>query len=77
MTKSDKIILQIVCKALDRNYKIDKRQLKDISWVEVMDIVTTQGVLGICFDAIEQLDATCRPDMENLISSGAVHGNLL
>ena len=53
MTKSDKIILQIVCKALDRNYKIDKRQLKDISWVEVMDIVTTLGVLGICFDVIE------------------------
>lgn len=67
MTKSDKIILQIVCKALDRNYKIDKRQLKDISWVEVMDIVTTQGVLGICFDVIEQFDATCRLDMENLM----------
>ena len=67
MTKSDKIILQIVCKALDRNYKIDKRQLKDISWVEVMDIVTTQGVLGICFDVIEQFDATCGLDMENLM----------
>ena len=55
MTKSDKIILQIVCKALDRNYKIDKRQLKDISWVEVMDIVTTQGVLGIALMRLSSL----------------------
>lgn len=67
MTNSDKIILELVCKALDGDYQVDSRLFKDANWAEVIEVVTTQGVLGICFDAIEQLDASCRPDMDNLM----------
>lgn len=36
-------------------------------WQEVMDIATSQGVLGICFDAMELLSADQRPGMDELM----------
>jgi len=47
---------------------------KDVPWAEVIEIATTQGVLGLCFEAIAlrhaqepELDAAYRPDMDNLM----------
>lgn len=55
MTKSDQIVLQLVRKALNAEYLVDSSMFKDACWAKVIDVATTQGVLGICFDAIEAL----------------------
>lgn len=38
-----------------------------VNWMEVIDIATKQGVLGLCFDAIEILPAEKRPDLDSLM----------
>jgi len=38
-----------------------------INWQEVMDVASQQGVMGVCFDAIELLPASARPDMDSLM----------
>lgn len=76
ITHTEKVILELIRKALDASYEVDASVFaKDAcgeqgrpNWAEVIEVATTQGVLGLCFEAIEQLDASCRPDMDNLMN---------
>lgn len=45
----------------------DMRLKADVCWAKVMEEATTQGVQGLCFDALELLPAEQRPDMEILM----------
>lgn len=38
-----------------------------VNWQEVMDVASQQGVVGVCFEGIELLSASARPDMDNLM----------
>lgn len=55
MTKSEKILLQLVAKAINEDYCLNLADFKKFNWVEVIDIASAQGVLAIAFDAIESL----------------------
>jgi len=39
----------------------------DVDWTGVINLATEQGVLGLCFDAIELSPADQRPDMDSLM----------
>lgn len=39
----------------------------DVSWADVINLATDQGVLGLCFDAIDLLPLEQRPDIDNLM----------
>lgn len=38
-----------------------------LDWGKIVDLATEQGVVGVCYDAIELLPSAQRPDLENLM----------
>ncbi len=67
MTK-ESLVLYLIRKALISN--IESPFLSDVSneiWEDALILATRQGVLAICFEAIEQLSATQRPPLELLL----------
>ena len=67
MTK-ESLVLYLIRKALSSN--IESPFLSDVSneiWEDALILATRQGVLAICFEAIEQLSATQRPPLELLL----------
>jgi hypothetical protein len=67
MTK-ESLVLNLICKALNSN--IESPFLSDVSneiWEDALIFATRQGVLAICFEAIEQLPANQRPPLELLM----------
>jgi len=67
MTAADRIVLSYICKVLNKEYVVNQKLFYNANWEEVIDIATIQGVLGLCFDAVELLPVECRPDMESLM----------
>ena len=67
MTK-ESLVLYLIRKALSSN--IESPFLSDVSneiWEDALILATRQGVLAICFEAIEQLPANQRPPLELLM----------
>lgn len=64
---SKHILLELLHKSLDKDYKVKVSLFKNINWVEVADLATTQSVISVCFDAFEELTQQCRPDLDNLM----------
>lgn len=64
MLKEQEVVLVLI-----RMVVSGKRQDIDnnVDWNKVFEIATEQGVLGLCFNAIEMLSIDQRPDMENLM----------
>ena len=67
MTTSDKIVISLIRKALCPKYKIDASLFVNSNWEEVMDAATVQGVLGICYESIENTPANQRPNLDCLM----------
>lgn len=61
-----KVVLELIRKSFDYNYSC--RFFKGINWADVIEIAYNQGIIGICFQRIEQLPANLRPDMNNLMN---------
>ena len=59
------IVLKLVRKALDSSWQIDLPE--EIDWEESLNLAIGQGVLGLCFEAVEKLPANQRPSLEMLM----------
>lgn len=65
MTKDQEIVFSLIKIALGHSPKASFDQ--DVDWLKVMDLATEQGVLGLCFEAIDKLPMECRPDVDTLM----------
>lgn len=61
MDKSAGVSLNLIRKIVDENCSADQQLLTHANWKVVMDFCLSQGVAGICFEAFEMLEKTCRP----------------
>lgn len=61
MDKTQSVVLSLIRKAIDNSTCIDEGIFIDVNWSEVISLCASQGVLGLCFDAIENLKEECRP----------------
>ena len=60
------LVISLVRKAVNPDYVIDKAVLAATDWSEVIAVCAAQGVLGLCFEAIETLEDH-RPPMPELM----------
>lgn len=65
MTKEHSVILDLIRKVVKTSSETVVPD--DVDWTKVIEVATDQGVLGICFDAIETLPVDQRPDIDNLM----------
>lgn len=61
MDNNAKIVLNLIRKVVDANSDIDYQLMNRVNWREVMALCSSQGVVRICFDALEGLDESSRP----------------
>ena len=59
------VVLKLVRKALNPDSPIEVPA--DTNWEEALDLAISQGVLGLCFEAVEKLPANQRPALEMLM----------
>ena len=79
MDNKAKIILNLIRKAIDANFVIDHRLMTHANWRKVMALCSSQGVLGICFDAFERMEEASRPPNMLLLewyAQVSLHANL-
>lgn len=55
MTQSEIILLRLVAKAINEDYKLDLSDYDVVNWTEIMILARRQGVLAIVMDAINTL----------------------
>ena len=65
MTNTAKIISSLLRNALNPDLTIEIPS--DTNWEEALDFAISQGVLGVCFEAVEKLPANQRPALEMLM----------
>ena len=56
MDNTNTLVISLVRKAVNPDYLIDKAVLAAADWSEVIAVCADQGVLGLCFEAIETLE---------------------
>lgn len=61
MDKKSRVVLELIRKAVDDNSDIDYLLMARANWREVMEFCSSQGVAGICFDALEKMEEASRP----------------
>lgn len=59
------VVLKLVRKVLNPDSPIEVPA--DTNWEEALDLAISQGVLGLCFEAVEKLPANQRPALEMLM----------
>ena len=59
------VVTLLIRKALNPDLAIEIPA--DTDWQEALDFAISQGVLGLCFEALEKLPANQRPDLEMLM----------
>lgn len=67
MDNTSKVVIDLIRKAVDDSCHIDQQLLKQANWREVMAFCLSQGVAGICYDALEKMEEAYRPSREMLI----------
>ena len=65
MNANREVVLKLVRKALNPDSPIEVPA--DTNWEEALDLAISQGVLGLCFEAVEKLPANQRPALEMLM----------
>jgi len=65
MTKEQGTIISLIHKAIEPSTDVSLPSGTD--WASVINLAAEQGVLGLCFQALELLPADQRPDMDNLM----------
>lgn len=61
------IVLKLVRKALDSSWQIDLPEETD--WQEALNLAIAQGVLGLCFEAVEKLPVEAREGLQVTLDS--------
>ena len=56
MDNTNTLVISLVRKAVNPDYLIDKAVLAAADWSEVIAVCANQGLLGLCFEAIETLE---------------------
>lgn len=64
---SQNTVLLLIRMVVNRKSVVDEHKFEDVPWLEVMDVATNQGILGLCFEAIEHLPSHLRPKMDVLM----------
>ena len=65
MNTNCEVVLKLVRKALNPDLTIEIPA--ETNWEEALDLAISQGVLGVCFEAVEKLPANQRPALEMLM----------
>lgn len=65
MTNTAKTLFNLIRKALNPDSLIEIPA--DATWQEALDLAIAQGVMGLCFEAVEKLPANQRPPLEMLM----------
>lgn len=65
MTNTANTLFNLIRKALNPEVSIEIPA--DTNWEEALDLAMSQGVLGLCFEAVEKLPANQRPALEMLM----------
>lgn len=55
MTQTESILLKLVAKAINEDYKLDLSGYLNVNWNEVMDLASLQGVVAIALDALNDI----------------------
>lgn len=63
----DKILFQLLAKALNEDYCLDPTIFENVDWEEVMSLASKQGVNGLAFDALESIPIASRPNRNLLL----------
>ena len=63
--KTTGLLLQLINNALNSDSAIEIPA--DADWQEALDLAIAQGVMGLCFEAVEKLPADQRPPLEMLM----------
>ena len=67
MDNNAKIVLNLIQKVVDGDSVIEHQLMARTNWREVMALCLSQGVSGICFDALEKLEELSRPPKKLLM----------
>lgn len=67
LTHSEKVLLQLVAKAINEDYSLSLDAFKDVNWEEVLNISVRQSVVGVAYDAIESLPVELRFERPTLL----------
>lgn len=68
MPDTAEIIVELLRKALNKDYCINTKYFKDANWDDVINLSMVQEVSAMVFDGIEGLPEDCRPDREALLN---------
>lgn len=61
------VVEEFLKKIVTPEYTIASSCISNVNWPAVIELATEQGVLGVIFDAIQELPGELRPDMDNLM----------
>ena len=67
LTRSERVLLQLVAKAINKDYSLALDDFKDVNWEKVLKLSVRQSVIGVTYDAIESLPAELRPERPTLL----------
>ena len=59
MTQTETILLQLVAKSVNPEYKVNHGDFDNVNWGEVFQLSKRQGVAGIVLDAINTMPEVC------------------
>ena len=71
--------MDLIHKAVDDSFNIELKLLTQANWKEVMSFCLSQGVVGLCYEALEKLEEACRPPRDLLMECFGqvnIHENL-
>lgn len=61
MDNTQSLVLSLIRRSIDNNAIINEDLLSSADWTKVLSLCASQGVLGLCFYAVETLSEECRP----------------
>lgn len=67
LTHSEIVLLQLVTKAINKDYALALDEFKDVDWEKVLKLSVRQSVVGVAYDAIESLPVELRPKRPTLL----------
>ena len=67
LTRSEIVLLQLVAKAINKDYALALDHFKDVDWEDVLKLSVRQSVVGVAYDAMESLPTELRPERQTLL----------
>lgn len=67
LTHSENVLLQLVAKAINKDYSLALDDFKNVNWEKVLKLSVRQCVVGVAYDAIELLPVELSPERPTLL----------